>query len=165
MSKYILISSMLFVACGPPCDTMINGLCIIINDTSIDHDAASEGSTLAQDLWSDEFGPTNMSDLADAHGLVIYYEDKNAFGHSDLRGTFTWYNNGIASPFVRVLSDSEFNEYQQCMTGYVLGHELLHFLEYTATGSGSINHSDPRIWLNIDLAIYSNMARFCLGNE
>ena len=146
MNKIFLALSLVFIySCGPACDEIENGACVIYNNFDIDSLAVYRSSKVVEAAWSDKIGAANFYDLATNYRLVIYFEDEETFGHDDWRGYFHWNEELQGDPTIHIKIADDFDDYDICLLDYVLGHEMLHFFDFMLADA-SPDHGDKRIW-------------------
>jgi len=146
MNKIFLILCLVFAySCGPACDEIENGACVIYNGFDIDDLMVYRSSKVVEDAWSDKIGPADFYNLATDYRLVIYFEDEETFGHDDWLGYFNWNGDLQGTPTIHILIADDFNDYNICLLDWVLGHEILHFFDYLLADALP-DHGDKRIW-------------------
>ena len=145
LTAIILMTSF---SCGTPCDDIVYGACFRYEGTYADPSDMIVGMSSAHYHWEQQFDTTfDFEDLAEQFGLIVYFEPDELFGYDDLSGYFIWDVEHRSSPEIHIAIRERYSDEDMCYVGYVIGHEVIHFLEYTI-GSSNDGHLDPDLWID-----------------
>lgn len=172
IKSFIMMTASVFTltACGYQCDDYINGMCIVYNGLDVNKEGVIKGAALAEEAWSNRFGEVNLTSLATEYGLIVFYEDESIFENNTDTGYFYWNEDQSIRPEVHVAYRSTFNDDRRCMTGWNLGHDIMHLFA-VVVGDGYHDHRNKEIWLTaagkygykstVEYEIYLGMSEFC----